>query len=122
MVRVEFAWAQLQKYDVLLQKRNSMLLSTQDKAHYFLGGNRHYGEMSEWFKDLVLKTSGAYASVDSNPTLSANIEKADHQVSLFTFHALNRVILLLIGTQSPVIFAAQTKSYRYPKQISNPIL
>ena len=55
--------------------------------------------MSEWFKDLVLKTSGAYASVGSNPTLSANIEKADHQVSLFAFRAFNKGIIgIRLGT------------------------
>ena len=32
-----------------------------------------YGEMSEWFKELVLKTSEGNTSVGSNPTLSANI-------------------------------------------------
>lgn len=31
----------------------------------------HHGEVVEWFKALVLKTSEVQASVGSNPTLSA---------------------------------------------------
>ena len=31
----------------------------------------HHGEVVEWFKALVLKTSEVRASVGSNPTLSA---------------------------------------------------
>lgn len=31
----------------------------------------HSGEMSEWFKEAVLKTAEGQTSVGSNPTLSA---------------------------------------------------
>ena len=31
----------------------------------------HFGEMSEWFKEAVLKTAEGQTSVGSNPTLSA---------------------------------------------------
>ena len=35
----------------------------------------YYGEVVEWFKALVLKTSEVQASVGSNPTLSAITEQ-----------------------------------------------
>ncbi len=31
------------------------------------------GEVSEWFKELVLKTSVGHTTVGSNPTLSASL-------------------------------------------------
>ena len=42
----------------------------------------YYGEVVEWFKALVLKTSEVQASVGSNPTLSAITEHDNAPVRL----------------------------------------
>jgi hypothetical protein len=38
-----------------------------------------YGEVSEWFNVLVLKTNVAQVTVGSNPTLSEQIKGVDHE-------------------------------------------
>ena len=40
---------------------------------------KKYGSVSEWFKELVLKTSEPKGSVSSNLTASAKCGAKDHQ-------------------------------------------
>jgi hypothetical protein len=55
-------------------------METSQNRHIFLTASRLFdilyehqiGEMSEWFMELVLKTSDAVGTGGSNPSLSAN--------------------------------------------------
>ena len=46
-----------------------------------------HGEMSEWFKEPVLKTGDAQASVGSNPTLSATSLISEYRICRSTQEA-----------------------------------
>ena len=44
--------------------------------------NVHFGEMSEWFKEAVLKTAVRQRTVGSNPTLSAILKSESVTITL----------------------------------------